>query len=412
MNTDEDDYLTDEENDEGKQRKKTYSKKVSLSLLNLDQFKSWLLLDDRGKNPKCKVCNVSLKGGKSEMTRHSETKVHTRNISLLQKQPTVDKFVSLSDKLKQLETSMVAFLVENNLPISLIEPLNEFCKSLPDKNIVNQLSLAKQKATNIIRQGLRPYFNEQLINDLQQNFFSIFIDETSDINSKSLLGVVVSYFSVTENRTNVDVLDVVELNDWTAQGIYNSMMEVLMDNNIPLHNWVGFCADTTNVMMGQEKSVAQLIKQNFPSVIIIKCSCHSIHLVASYACKKLPNSLEDLVRNIYSHFKRSAKRTKDFEDFQKFYNEESNPKKMLAPGQTRWLSLQNCVKRILEYWESLTHYWQLVFVEDKTHGNELTFSTLKNPLLKCLVEFVDYALGLLRPLMTLIRISKLMNLIT
>ncbi|KAG8184778.1 hypothetical protein JTE90_011564 [Oedothorax gibbosus] len=209
-----------------------------------------------------------------------------------------------------------------------------------------------------------------------------------------MLGIVITYYSLAECCTKVDVLDVVQLSDWTADAIYQAMIGVLKENNVPLHNWVGFCADTTNVMMGLNNSVSQRVKENFPTVIIVKCSCHSIHLVSSYTCKKLPSSLEDLVRTIYVHLKRSPKRQKGFEEFQKFFNEEQNPKKILAPGQTRWLSLQNCVRRILEYWEALKHYWQLITFEDKTHANELTYSTLKNPLMKCMMEFVEYALGL------------------
>ncbi|KAG8175684.1 hypothetical protein JTE90_010159 [Oedothorax gibbosus] len=328
------------------------------------------------------------------MMKHSETKIHKRNLSQFQMQPTFDKYISENDKLKQLETSICSFIVEHDLPISFVEPLSKFCKALPEKSVVKQLQLGKQKATNIIRQGLRPHFNRKLRDELNNNFFSVFIDETTDVSSNSMLGIVITYYSLAECCTKVDVLDVVQLGDWTADAIYQAMIGVLKENNVPLHNWVGFCADTTNVMMGLNNSVSQRVKENFPTVIIVKCSCHSIHLVSSYACKKLPSSLEDLVRTIYVHLKRSPKRQKGFEEFQKFFNEEQNPKNFLAPGQTRWLSLQNCVRRILEYWEALKHYWQLITFEDKTHANELTYSTLKNPLMKCMMEFVEYALGL------------------
>lgn len=41
-------------------------------------------------------------------------------------------------------------------------------------------------------------------------------------------------------------------------------------------------------------------------VIIVRCSCHIIHPCASYACRKMWASLEDMFRNIYSHFSRYA----------------------------------------------------------------------------------------------------------
>lgn len=173
---------------------------------------------------------------------------------------------------------------------------------------------------------------------------------------------------------------------------YNKMMEALTNCDIPLQNWVGFCADTTNAMMGQNNSVSQSIRKNHPHVIISKCSCHIIHLVASYACSKMSNSLEDFCRKIYNHFSRSPKHTEVLREFQVFY--ETEPHKMLRPCQTRWLSLQQCVDRILEQWDALSHYFILQNHEDPTHVNTHIIQTLQNPLLKCLMHFVSYSLSL------------------
>jgi hypothetical protein len=346
----------------------TYEKKISKS--HLEEFKNWLVIDKDGKTGKCSACNTHIKGGKTEFKRHSETKLHTRNMAAKMSQPSVAAFVPQSDKVKQVENAMCTFLAEHDLPISFIEPLVDFCKDLPEKTVLDKIQLGKQKATNVIRQGLRPYFNSQLVEDLNQTFFSVFIDECTDVTSKSQLAIVVSYYSLENKNTEIDVLDVTELSSGTAEGIYETMMDVLISHKINLSNWVGFCADTTAVMMGVNNSVAQLIKKNHPHVIVVKCSCHSIHLVASYACQKLSTSLEDLCRTIFNHFKRSPKRQRELVQFQQFLNPDDFPKKLLAPGQTRWLSLQNCVKRILQNWEALKSYWELLVFEDRTHSNE------------------------------------------
>lgn len=94
-----------------------------------------------------------------------------------------------------------------------------------------------------------------------------------------------------------------------------------------------------------------------------------IHLVASHACVKLSNSLEDLCRNVYSFC----------EEPQSFH--EVKPHKILRACQTRWLSLQVCVRRILNF-------------EDPTHANRHTLQTLENPLIKCQMYFINYTLGL------------------
>ena len=122
-------------------------------------------------------------------------------------------------------------------------------------------------------------------------------------------------------------------------------------------------------MFGENLSVSTLLKKDLPHVAAIKCSCHMIHLCASHACLKLSTTLEDLCRNIYSHFSRSTLRQKDFTQFQEFV--QAQPHKMLKLSQTRWLSLESCVTRILEQWEALRLYF-IAFVAD---GKDPSYTT-------------------------------------
>ena len=54
-----------------------------------------------------------------------------------------------------------------------------------------------------------------------------------------------------------------------------------------LRNWTGFCANKTNSMMSCHNSIAKLTSDNYSWVVVVMCCCLSIHLGASYACKKL-----------------------------------------------------------------------------------------------------------------------------
>jgi uncharacterized membrane protein (UPF0182 family) len=125
--------------------------------------------------------------------------------------------------------------------------------------------------------------------------------------------------------------------------------------------------------------------------------------VASYACKTVPKTLEYLCRTIYNHFADSASRVSTFGEFQDFCN--MGRLKILAPGQTRWLSVHACVRRILQLWEPLKLYFRNLEFEDPTYGNELVFNALQNPLMKIMMMLMEYILGLLT---SLIQCSKQM----
>ena len=85
-------------------------------------------------------------------------------------------------------------------------------------------------------------------------------------------------------------------------------------------------------MFGLHHSVVTLLKEKIPNLYSMRCLCHTAHLCASHACEKLPCLIEDLVRDIYSHFSHSAKRMVEYEKFQVFTNKE--PHKLLKPAQT------------------------------------------------------------------------------
>ena len=112
--------------------------------------------------------------------------------------------------------------------------------------------------------------------------------------------------------------------------------------------------------------------------------------MASYAALKLPKCLEDLCRDIFDHFHRSSKRQDVYHQFQKFFNLE--PHKILSPGQTRWLSLEACVKRILEQFQALEHYFVLIANEDPTHGNDRILKSLNKKFPLAYLEFLSYQL--------------------
>ena len=108
-------------------------------------------------------------------------------------------------------------------------------------------------------------------------------------------------------------------------------------------------------MRGKHNSVLSRLSEKQPDIFFLHCICHSAHLLASSACKKLPRNLEKLVQHIYNHFKLTPKRRERYHEFQHFV--DVAPHKLLNARQTRWLSLQMCVSRTLEQSTALKSYF-------------------------------------------------------
>ncbi|KAL3182839.1 hypothetical protein MRX96_034476 [Rhipicephalus microplus] len=203
------------------------------------------------------------------------------------------------------------------------------------------------------RVGLSATFTPKLVAARQK--FSLLVDESTDKGTVKHLSLVARVMNA--NGDVVDAfLDLVPVSDGTAQSLFSSLKAVFTSTEIPYErNLIGFAADGANVMMGAHHSVASMLQAQIPGIFILKCICHSFHLCASYACKTLPRGVEDLARDVYNYFL-SPKQTSAYQEVQRLA--EVKPHKLLHPSQTRWLSLQVVVTRLLEQMPALISFFQ------------------------------------------------------
>ena len=67
-------------------------------------------------------------------------------------------------------------------------------------------------------------------------------------------------------------------------------------------------------------------------------------------------SIDDLLIDVYYHFKHSAKKWSEFAEIRAEFD-EIKPLKILKHSTTRWLSLQRCIKRLPDQWPALYSYF-------------------------------------------------------
>jgi len=272
----------------------------------------------------------------------------------------------------------------------------------PDSEIAKNIHLKRTKTTAIMKNVIGKCHKEYLVKCLREVKFSILTDESTDISCTKQSCVVVRYFN---NDIGKIVSHFFELscvfgpNDHnqnktfegaTGKNLFNSILKAFNDYDIPLNNLIGFGSDGCNVMMGAHNSVASRMIQNFPGITIWTCICHSLHLCASEAYKSLPQRCEELTRSIYSFFSMSSKRNAQFVQFQEFCSTPTH--KILHPSQTRWLSLQAVVSRLLEQWDALNLYFKDRILTERLLIVDSIYKSLNDPLIKLIFLFMDYIL--------------------
>lgn len=327
------------------------------------------------------------------MQRHSESELHKKNERKLQGTVNIPTTLAnipsnkFNKDLKITELKLVMFAVEHNLPFLIFEHLPKFICSLSDKSVLKSVKCSRTKATDLVNSKIGPFAQDLLADILKNNFFSIIIDETTDISTTKCLVIVVRYFSQTEKKVIDSFFGLIELSLATADAIFQAVINIFKRFDIPITNIIGFSSDNASVMMGHLNGVKAKFMEILPNIFVMGCLSHSLHLCASKACASLPNEIEDFSRNIYNYFAHSAKRQHEFKEFQQFV--EAEPHKLLRPCQTRWLSLEAVVNRILEQWDALIVYFQHESLVDNVYGAREILDRLSDVVFKLYFLFLQ-----------------------
>ncbi|XP_042884051.1 uncharacterized protein LOC122260719 isoform X1 [Penaeus japonicus] len=380
-------------------------RKIRDEWLQNKEFQPWLSkVDGEPTKAFCNKCQKIFAASLTTIRRHMETQIHAASTSSDADSMKDDAHAEGPDLLQQIKIStilMISFIAEHNLPFLIADHMTDLFKTMfPDSAIAQAMHVKRSKCSDFVKK-VGNFITDGLIQKLRKYRFSIIIDETTDVSTQKCLAIIVKFFDAEEGAMKTRLLDLVDvygdnpdLTGSTGESLYQNLLRILKNNNIPLTNFVGFAADGASNIMGENNSLCSRLKQTFSGITIFKCICHSLHLCASEAAKTLPRNCEDLIRNIYNHFSHSAKRKHTFKRFQALH--ELKPHKILHACQTRWLSLSAAVDRILEQWNALKDYFFNLEEAEKFPSVVFILKHLNDPSVFLYLNFLTFILAIFR----------------
>ena len=126
---------------------------------------------------------------------------------------------------------------------------------------------------------------------------------------------------------------------------YLLALKTLQKYGIPFSNMLSFTSDTCSIMKGARKDVIAHLRKKKLKVLDIHCVCHLVSLSVKAATKTLSINVDEILIDVY-HFHHSVRRVELLRDFTDFCSTEY--KSTLKHCESRWLSLTQSIKRILE----------------------------------------------------------------
>ena len=165
-------------------------------------------------------------------------------------------------------------LVQHNIPLASDE-LTLFHDIFPDSEIAKQFS-SKQTMACIINGAIASFYQQMLVDFMQNEPFALAIDGSSDTDVEKANPLTICTFDEKRGVVSSQFLDMCMCSSSTAEGIFTAMQDV----HISWINCIEIGLHNTSVNMGCRNSIrAQILEQN-PAVYVKGCPCHIVHNTA------------------------------------------------------------------------------------------------------------------------------------
>ncbi|KAL4708244.1 hypothetical protein ACJJTC_013813 [Scirpophaga incertulas] len=149
----------------------------------------------------CKACNAKILPKIASIKEHNATEKHRKNMIGFSGSSQIEKYfkkTSLESEVKKAEMKIAACLIEHNVPYRIMDHLSEIInQSFHDSEIAKKFSCKRTKSAAVAYNAIGEQFEKKMLEDLHSSskFFSIIIDESTDISTTKVLAIAIKYYS-------------------------------------------------------------------------------------------------------------------------------------------------------------------------------------------------------------------------
>ena len=272
-------------------------------------------------------------------------------------------------------------LVQYNVPLAVADELTPLIRDVfPDSKIAQNFSSRWTKTACMINGAIAPFFSASTGSKHAIESFSVsnwwFQRQYQHRENESPYCPLV--WPGVRSCAYV-VLDMCLSSSASAEGIFSRMDEALSSHHIRWENCIGMGLDNTSVNMGCRNSIKTRVLQKNSSVYMMGCPCHIIHNTAEKAgvalsrvsiviiqinlnalaiiviSKGIRTSGWRIIGRLIFWFDKSTKRKASLVEYCTFCDTEY--RKIIKHVNTRWLSLERAVQRVLQQFDPLKSYF-------------------------------------------------------
>lgn len=140
-----------------------------------------------------------------------------------------------------------------------------------------RLTLHCTKCSRIILKVILPCVLQLLEEEIGDGYFSIIVDESTDVATVKLMAYSIRYFNKKLNKIVTDFLGLQLVFTATAEDLLENFEVLMSEFGLNLERMIAIATDgATSNLCGSKHSLFILLKKKYPKLILLKCVCHSL----------------------------------------------------------------------------------------------------------------------------------------
>jgi len=296
----------------------------------------------------------------------------------------------LSDD-KMLKIELTAFLIKENMPFSKGSTVLEFIKDIItkyDHKVILDNQISKETISRISKDCIGASLKHSIFEELKVSPFSLSIDEASDFYKNSYLALCAKFLpSGGAEKPTTKLVSIIEMKgEKTDEALKNVIKEeILLKDPQISQNFMGLVTDEARSMVDSHIGLGKLLEKEYPHIICREDLSHKFNLICKALVKKLPSDFMQIIGNITSYFRSSCQRRYKLRAIQESLN-KSSILDIIKYTEVRWLSLSQCLNRILDLWEPL----KICFEQSKEFEELERLSTKNHLQIRIVADLLSY----------------------
>lgn len=197
-------------------------------------------------------------------------------------------------------------------------------------------------------------------------YWVLMADESTcaDNATHEQLGIYVRFVDVEKQRICENFLEMKRIiGHPTADNLFNALMNVMgsddttTEERLPKEKLAGLTTDGAAVMISAKRWCVKLKGAVNPKLFSTHCPPHRLVLASKAGQKELPIEVEQTISDTVFVFKDSAVRRDEFYKLQELVQPEAPYVQIVQYHKVRWLSLVDCVDRLVQRLPLLVRYF-------------------------------------------------------